>query len=264
MKKLLLPTCFLFVTLITLTLPPTAVADITLERENISWTSDETTVTFQLTFYNPDASTSDWVSGELYAQEYGAFLSGTPVGTFDIPPIPPESFFDVFMEVPRVDLPPSAGEITPWGTGKAVQICSPNWHWDGNVDVIWAGAGGAGQVQAHYGTLQACPGAGGSYIHVVTNCVGPATWTVTGLCAGFNMNLVNEDFSPAPNPVPAGWTGHIAVTANISVPFGTTCCFAVNFTCGGVTVPVQLCVDACDCSLEAESSTWGKVKGLYQ
>jgi hypothetical protein len=253
-----------FCLLLALGLSSPVVADIVLNPEDISWTTEAGIVTFQLHFTNPDQAPTLDASGELFSQEYGAFLPdlGT-IGTFDIPPIPPESFFDVFMEIPLDQLPPSASEILPWV--KSQEHCPPDYHWDGNVDVIWAGPGGQGQVQGHYGTLQACPGYGASCIHVVTACAGNATWAIVGGCAGFTVSLLNEDMTPAPNPVPPGWSGHICVTADASVPLGTTCCIAVNFTCGGVTIPVNLCVDACDCGpISTDPTTWGYLKTLYR
>lgn len=243
-----------------------AAADLVLNQEDIAWTTESGIVTFHLRFYNPDPTVSMLETGEMFAQDFGAFVPDlSPIGTFDIPPIEPESFFDVFFEIPLSQLPPSAHEVLPWQPGKDLLPCPPDWHWDGNVDVIWTGPGGGGMTQAHYGTLQVCPGQGGSYIHVVTNCAGWAAWAVVGLCAGFNATLVNEDLSPAPNPVPPMWSGFIAVTAAAWVPVNTQCCFAVNFTCGGVTIPVNLCVVTCDCGpVLNEVESWGSIKALYK
>lgn len=242
-----------------------AAADLVLNQEDVSWTTETGIVTFHLRFYNPDPTTSALETGEMFAQPYGAFVPDlAPIGTFDIPPIEPESFFDVFFAIPLDQLPPSATEILPWTPDKDVP-CPPDWHWDGNVDVIWTGPFGGGMVQAHYGTLQVCPGQGGSYIHVVTNCPGWAAWAVVGLCAGFNATLVNEDLTPAPNPVPPGWTGFIAVTAAAGTPIGAQCCFTVNFTCGQVTIPVNLCVTTCDCGpIGTQREPWGSIKALYK
>jgi len=251
-------------------LPASATADVALVPEDISWTSVGPDVRFQLRFRNPDPAASEVVSGEIHSQEYGAFAPRYGlIGAFDVPPIPPDSFFDVFVDVPRSQLPESALETLPVpapGAFRVAQVdtCPPDDHWDGNVDVFWSGPGGMGQTFAHHGTLHVCPGAGASYIHTVTGCAGPASWVVAGLCPGFAATLVNEDFTPAPNPVPPGWTGHICVTAAASVPLGTTCCFSVTFTCFGVPVPVNLCVTACQWSpTPVVPSTWGRIKANH-
>jgi len=247
-----------------------------VELALVEWSTDaETDVTqFHLQFYNPDPqSPSLEVSGVVYAQEFGVFLPDLNIiEEYDIPPIPPDSFFDVFFDVPNDQLPPSAGEIlpgmgplAPGVHGVAVQApCPPDVHWDGNVDIIWNGPGGTGQVMAHLGTLYVGPGVGISYIHVVTGCTMPATWTITGVCAGFTAFLVNEDFTPAPNPVPPGWSGHLGVTAAASTPVGTQCCFNLNFTCGTAPATIRLCVDVCDWSTAVEPVTWGHIKSLYR
>ena len=242
------------------------------ELAEASWTTDMDLVTFHLVFHNPDPDTPSLpVSGSVFSQEFGVFLPDQGlIDEFDIPPIPPESFFDVFFEVPLSGLPPTAGEILPGNGplapgvhGVAQPLCPPDDHWDGNVDIFWGVPGALAQVLAHYGTLQVGPGVGNSYIHVVTNCAFPATWTITGLCAGFSATLVNEDLSPAPNPVPAGWTGHICVSAAASVPVGSTCCFKVNFNCGGIPGVIDLCVEVCDWTTPVEPVTWGRIKSLY-
>ena len=240
-----------------------------LAQEDVSWTNVGSDVRFQLRFRNPEVMMSEMVSGEIRSQEYGAFVPDYgPIGTFDVPPIPPESFFDVFVDVPRSQLPESAleihpGPLAPQGFFSVAQVdtCPPDDHWDGNVDVFWIGSGGMGQTWAHHGTLHVCPGQGNSYIHVVTNCAAFAPWAIVGVCPGFSVTLVNEDLTAAPNPVPPGWTGHICVSAAGNVPIGTQCCFAVNFTCLGVMVPVNLCATACPCEpVPVEPTTWGRIK----
>jgi hypothetical protein len=65
--------------------------------------------------------------------------------------------------------------------------------------------------------------------------------------------------------LPVGWSGYILVTAANTVPVGTVCCFAVNFTCLNQTVTVNLCATACDCSgVETESRSWGNIKVQYK
>ena len=243
-----------------------AAADLVLNQEDVTWTTDAGLVTFQMRFHNTGFEFSQLSTGEIYAQPFGAFVESTmPIGTFDIPPTPPESFFDVFVEIPYDQLPPTAAEDMPWDKDAKDLTCPKDWHWDGNVDVIWVGPGGGGAIQVHNATLQVCPGFGGSYIHLVTNCVGNAGWNIAGLCAGFTATLENEDHSPAPSPLPPGWTGFLAVSAPASTPLGTVCCFTVNFTCFGITIPVNLCVTACDCSpIQTKLETWGTIKALFK
>ena len=265
--------CIVAMALLSVCLATQASAGIVLDPENITWTTVGTDVEFHLRFYNPDQVTSGTVTGELRAVEFGVFLPEEEellVGTFDIPPIEPESFFDVFFIVPMSQLPPSAAETmeTMLGSGPSVLNgdCNPDDHWDGNVDVWWAGPGGAGQVLAHIGTIKVCPGGGRSFIHVVTGpCATPIAWAIVGLCAGFNATLVNEDLTPANNPVPGGWSGHIATTAVVGVAAGTVCCFNVNFTCGVQTATINLCATACTCQPTAvEPTNWGAIKALYR
>ena len=242
-----------------------AVADLILTQDNVTWTTTSGIVTFHLRFFNPDQTLSTPTFGELRSQPYGAFVDNLGlIGVFDIPPIEPESFFDVFFEIPLSQLPPSAAEMLPFTKDAADFDCFPDWHWDGNVDVIWGGPHGGGMVNAHHGTLQVCAGQGGSYIHIVTNCPGFLWWNVVGLCAGFTATLVNEDLTAAGNPLAPGWTGHIAVSAAATTPVGTVCCFAINFNCGGVVVPVNLCATVCDCApVGTELSPWGSIKALF-
>ena len=185
-------------------------------------------------------------AGTLRSQEFGAFLPdfGT-IGTFDVPPIEPESFFDVFFEVPLAQLPPSATKVLPGGGPPIGWPCPPDTIWAGNVDVLWDSLGVMVHVNKHLGNLLVNPGAGPSYIHLVTNCAAPAPWAIVGLCAGFNATLVGEDLLPAPNPLPAGWTGFIAVSSPAGTPAGQVCCFQVVLTCNGVPGVIQLCATTC-------------------
>lgn len=237
-----------------------------LQVTAVDWETQGALVVFHVQFYNPDPAPTSPGGGGIYSQEYGAFLpdAGT-IGVFDIPPIEPESFFDVFLDIPYDALPPSAGEILPWLQPMKQFGCGADNHWDGNVDIIWSLPGAPGQVNAHYGTLQVCPGYGNSYIHVVTACPGWANWWFAGVCQGWTVTLVNEDFTPAPNPVAPGWSGHICVSADATVPFGAQCCFSLNFNCGGVVTPVNLCAVACDCGAVADEPTsWGAIKSMYR
>jgi len=254
--------------------PARASAVLGIEHEDIGWTTQNGTVHFTLHFTNPGPDTSKASTGVLYSQEYGAFVPRAgEIGTFSVPSLAPDSFFDIEYDVSLSQLPPSAGEILP-GTssapggvrGVADGGCPPDDHWDGNVDVIWTDPlGGGGETFAHYGTLQSCPGGGNSYIHVVTQCTGTATWSFPPLCVGYTATLVNEDFTPAPAALPPAWSGYICVGSNASVAIGTVCCFQVLFVCNGITVPVDLCVEACDwTTVPTERITWSGIKVLYK
>ena len=243
-----------------------ATAEVVLDPADISWSTENGVVTFTLPFYNDEQVPSEPMAGELFAQEFGAFLPDImSIGPFGIPEIQPESFFDVFVEIPYDQLPPPAEERFDWVNLDKTVTCGSDWHWDGNVDVIWGPAGGP-TVQSHMGTLHVCPGYGGSYIHVITACNGNTTWNFTGVCAGFTANLLDEGFTNAPAVLLPGFTGWVSVTAVGTVPHGTTCNINLNLTCNGVTVPVQLSVLTCDCGtpVEAEDRTWGSIKSLYR
>jgi len=188
-----------------------------------------------------------------------------------LPEMPVDSFFDVFFDIEYSQLPPPPPTSTgptkgsSFGTSAAQDgPCPPDNHWDGNVDVIWANAGGTGQANYHFGTIQVCPGSGKSYIHVITGCTGGVTWGISGGCPGWSANLVNEDFTPAPAVLPPFWTGWICISADASVAIGATCCFDLNLDCGGQLATVNLCASACQCATQNESSTWGRLKGLYR
>jgi hypothetical protein len=113
------------------------------------------------------------------------------------------------------------------------------------VDINWAGAGGVGQVNRHFTSLLVRPGVGSSHVHTLIFCDSLSTWTINGLCPGFTATLLNENFTPAPNPLPANWTGWISVAASNSVPPGTNCCFTVTFVCHGQAGVIDVCAAAC-------------------
>ena len=256
-----------------------AAADV--ELTTVEWNTVGTQVEFHLQFHNPEPVMSGAVMGELHTQPFGAFVEDNGlIGSFDVPPIEPESFFDVYFDVPLSSLPPSAERITPFGGGgggggatqlTANALCPPDLFWAGNVDVWWNGPGGAGQANAHYGTLQICPGVTPSYIHIFGNCPGGASWAFGQMCAGWSAAFLTSDGAgqpngPAPNPLPAGFfDGWIRVAADATVPIGNTCCFVLNMTCGASTVPINVCAEACECPpVPADPSTWGKIKSLYE
>ena len=236
--------------------------------ESVVWTKTANagtapSVHFHLHFVNPvRESPSKPVRGRIKAQEFGVFLpDGPTIGDFTVPQIAGNSFFDVFFDAPLSQLPPEPQIILPQGipapikrpalgtpAGSPYVPCLPDTMWAGNVDVTWAGLGATGQFVRHYAELPVCPGGLPTYIHVKsTDCPIGAPWTVTGLCPGFGATLVNEDKSPAPNPIPPGWTGFIALTAAAVVAPGTTCCPILKFTCDTRPAEIELCVTACDC-----------------
>ena len=256
-------TCFALFLILSLFVSA-ATAEVVLDPNDISWVTDVGVVIFTLTFYNDGQTPSELQSGELSAQAYGAFLPNImSIGTFDIPPIPPESFFDVFVEIPYDQLPPSAEERFDWDGPLKNAVCAKDWHWDGNVDVTWGI--GPPAVNSHLGTIQVCPGYGGSYIHFDTGCNGNITWAITGVCAGFTVSVLDGAFNPAPAVLLPGFSGWIAVSATAATPVGVTCCFTVTLTCNGIPVPIKLCATTCDCEpIETENRAWGSIKSLYR
>jgi len=238
-----------------------------LTPADISWvTIAPATVRFHMMFRNEDPDDqSEAAMGQIMSQPFGVFLPDYgPIGSFNVPPMAPNSFFDVFIDIALNQLPPTAMEVLPWGMmGMArggtsrVQApgCPPDDHWDGNVDINWSSPSGGGQVNKHFGTLQVCPAHGNSYIHALVFCNDPAgaTWSIAGLCPGWSATLVNEGppgvpDGPAPNPVPPGWTGFICISADASVPPGAVCPLTVTFTCNGVDGVIDLQAVACDCT----------------
>jgi hypothetical protein len=250
--------------------PLAALADVELHQVEWQTVSGTGMVRFHFQWYNPDLLLpSGPVSGEAWAQEFGAFLPNQSlIGVFNVPPIEPESFFDVFTEVSLGSLPPPPpeGYTSSKALGGLPGIpCPPGDHWDGNIDIMWGGPGGNGQVNYHIGQIMVCPGLGTSYIHMIAGCAVATPWVIAGVCPGWTVSLLNENMTPAPNPVPPGWTGWIATSANAQVPIGQVCCFRIVFTCGVQTATVQLCATACQCQpVGVEPSTWGTMKAIYR
>lgn len=245
--------------------PPASAA--TVGPPEISWQMlGSSMVRFQLHFHNDDPlETTGSVSGQMFSQEFGVFVPHYGlIGDFNVPPMGPESFFDVFFDVPLSDLPPEPGTEPRLGVSAAQDEPCPPPMWVGNVDVIWAGDGGAGQVNQHYGTVGVCPGGPASCLHVVTGCAGNVTWAVRNVCPGWSVALYNEDWSAAPALLPPGWSGHICVSAGANIPVGAICCFSVDFTCAGVTATVNVCAQACDCPTPTMRETWGRIKTIYR
>jgi hypothetical protein len=260
---------FALLTLMLAATAPAARADVELHSVDWQTLSGTGVVRFHLQWHNPDQLTSSLpVSGQVWAQQFGVFVPNEGlIGSFDVPPIEPESFFDVFIEVPLSSLPqpPEEGHVAKPAQGLPPIPCPPGDHWDGNIDIMWGGPGGSGQVNYHIGQIMVCPGLGRSLIHMIGGCAAAMPWVIQGVCPGWTVSLLNEDLTPAPNPVPAGWTGWIATSANAAVPVGQVCCFSVVFTCGAQSAAVQLCATACQCvSVGVEPNTWGVVKSLYR
>ena len=245
--------------------PPAIAAEVS--PPEIDWQMAGTDVVrFHLRFHNPDPlDPTGPVSGSMHSQEFGVFLPDYGlIGTFNVPPIEPESFFDVFFDVPLSSLPPNPGSrpaLSP--EGDPLPPCPPI-GWFGNVDVNWSGPGGAGQVNYHFTQVGVYAGGAPGCVHVITQCAGPASWVIGNVCQGWIVTLVNEDFSPAPNPVPANWTGHVCVWAPPGTNVGTVCCPTLDFTCAGVTARINVCAQVCDPATPARHETWGRLKMLYR
>jgi hypothetical protein len=234
----------------------------------ISWQMVGTDVVrFQLHFHNANpVEPTLGVQGAMHSQEFGAFLPDYGlIGTFVIPPMEPESFFDVFFDVPLSALPPSQGGGGGGGGLRAALLdpCPPP-IWVGNVDVNWFGPGGVGQVNKHYGDIGVCAGGPPSCLHVITMCPGNLTWAFVMNCPGWTVTLLNEDYSPAPALLPPNWTGWVCVSANASVLMGSQCCFNLNLVCAGVTATIDVCAFACGCPVKVEQGTWGRIKSMYR
>lgn len=244
-------------------------ADVELTEAGWQTLSATGTVQFHLRWHNPSLTESSLlVTGEAWAQQYGAFLPNESlIGPFQVPPMMPDSFFDVFFEVPLSALPPSATETyasKPSGGLPGIP-CPPGDHWDGNIDILWGGPGGQGHVNYHIGQIMVCPGLGTSLLHMIVGCPQAAGWVINGVCPGWTVTLRNENQTLAPNPLPANWTGWIAISAGAGVPIGSVCCFNIVFTCGVQTATVQLCATACQCpTVGVERGTWGTVKQIFR
>jgi hypothetical protein len=258
---------------------PVASADVVLTKTE--WEMlDIHTVQFHLQYHNPSPTTAGTVHGEVYSQRFGAFVPREGlIHEFDIPPIEPESFFDVFFEVDVSQLPPSAERLREELAGLAPTAsspCPPDTFWAGNVDVNWFGPGGVGQANAHYGTVFVRPGGGASFLHVIVDCAVPpgATWNLVNPCpATWTVNFLASNMQglpngPAPNPIPASpppWDGWLAFSASNGVAVGDTCCANLNLTCGNVPATIRVCAEACEWPpVEVAPTTWGRIKALYR
>ena len=213
-------------------------------------------IRFHMRFHNRDTgSPSQAASGDVMPQMFGVFLpdaSPTPIGHFDVPSLAADSFFDVFFDVPALQLPANPPTQLPGGGPNPNDPCPPDTNWIGNVDVHFSNPAGVPPSTWHKGDVLVYPGAGTSLIHMLEDCgvATGATWAISGLCPGFHATLVeNDKVTPAPNPLPPGWSGYITITADASVLPGTTCCFDILFDCGGLPATLEVCATACDWSL---------------
>lgn len=225
------------------------------------------TVRFQLHFSNPDPFEYTLeVSGEMRSQEFGVFLPDYgQIGVFNVPPMAPNSFFDVFFDVPLNLLPPNPLQGSGFSTSQAPLVECPPKMWVGNVDVFWSGPGGAGQVNYHAGDIGVCPGGAASCLHVVTGCENNMTWMINNPCPpGWTVTLENQDGTPAPALLPANWMGWLCVTAAGNIPVGDQCCYSVDFWCNGVKATVNVCAFACECLIGTQQDTWGHIKSIYR
>jgi hypothetical protein len=242
-------------------------AAVQVSPPEISWQMVGTDVVrFQLHFYNADPLESTLgVQGSKHSQEFGAFLPQYGlIGDFDVPPMAPSSFFDVFFDVPLSALPPSPG-VGPGPGLRATQVgpCPPP-IWVGNVDVNWSGPGGAGQVNKHYGDIGVCPDGPPSCLHVITMCPGNLTWAFVMNCPGWTVTLLNQDLTLAPAILPPNWMGWVCISANANVPVNSQCCLNLNLVCGGVPATINVCAFACECVTSAQQGTWGRIKTMYR
>ena len=221
---------------------------------NVQSSSGVPAVQFHLHWVNPPGNSNPTgaISGSVMSQMFGVFEPDIgPIGNFNVPAIQVGSFFDVFFEIPLDNLPPAPQQVLPGGGPTPNSPCSPQDHWDGNVDVNFSGPAGGGSSTWHNGKIMVCPGAGSSFIHVVTGCglAAGTSWVMSALCPGFNATLVEEDrVTPAPNPLPPGWHGFISTSATAAVVPGTVCCFTIQFVCGSTPSLIYMCATACNWS----------------
>ena len=176
----------------------------------------------------------------VFAQDYGH------IGQFDVPPIPPNSFFDIFIDIPLADLPPEPQEILPGGGPGPGSPCPEDTSWSGNVDIQWAGPGGSGIVGRHFTNLLVRPGTGSSHIHTLVFCNSPAGRSGRSrTCVPAGPRRCSTRTSRRRRTrLPPGWTGWISVAAVAAIPPGASCCFTVTFVCDGHPGVIDVCAEA--------------------
>src|SRR5439155_17904317 len=123
---------------------------------------------------------------------------------FEVPPVSPNSFFDVFFDVCQANLPDLPLKFAPGSQSSQVaaatkfpsavaSTCTADPHNDGNVDITWKeGSTVTGDVHKHIASLLVCPGHGFSLIGLEVGCLSSTEpWAVTVACPGFSATLVN-------------------------------------------------------------------------
>ena len=136
------------------------------------------------------------------------------IGHFDVPPIAPMSFFDVFFgDVParRSAAQPGAADSRQPAAGRLAVLHGGSLARERRRHL--SGTGGSGTVNRHFGEMPLCPGAGPTNLFVETGCT-PVPWARRGAsrgCAPASRPRCSTPTSRrAPNPVPAGWVGLIS------------------------------------------------------
>jgi hypothetical protein len=157
-----------------------------------------------------------------------------------------KSFFDVFLEIPEPSCRRSRRTSSPGRTTRRIavpagyELVGQRRHPVERLGCHW-------QNNYHFTQLLVRPGSGSSHIHALIFCGAAtgATWSITGLCPGWTATLLNENFTPAPNPVAAGMDGLDQRGRRAGVPSGSHCCFSVNFICDGEPATIDVCAEAC-------------------
>jgi hypothetical protein len=277
MHHVVRPSASLIAALIFLTMLSVQAPAITLD--DIAWENlgdnPVPTVVFTATFRNEATEDSEPVDGTINAQPFGAFLPNVSlICDFHVPSLPPGATFDVVCEIDIGELPPDPDRFDiagnrinpPPGTPGIRTSCPLPDFWGGGVDVFWIGDGDV-EVILHRGILPVCPGRGTSFIRVLMDCGVPdqVGWSFSELCPGWEADLLDDNYDPAPNPLPAGpFQGWIAVSTD--APIGEVCEFNMDLTCGDAIGLIEMTGEACDCDLQVpvEPSTWGRIKNLHR
>jgi hypothetical protein len=206
------------------------------------------------------------VTGQIHSQFLGAFVPRFRlISDFTVPDIAAMDSFDVVVMVPFCLLPPEfpcPGKARPLDEEA---LCIEDEFWDGGVEVVWSGPAGSGRTNRHLGRARICGGRETARVPIRTNCASSAAWTVNNLCPGFSARLEGNDFSAAPNPIPPGWEGFLAVTSEAGVPDEATCPFAVELICLTAAACVEVAAEVCDaCTVPVVPVTWGSIKARYR
>jgi hypothetical protein len=206
------------------------------------------TARFHVRWINDDPQTATApTSGSLVSQEFAAFVGDyLTIGMFDLPAMDPGETRDLYFDKAVSSLPPEPLESVPFGGAPTGWPCPQDSIWSGGVHVRWDSAGGQGSLIRHIGHLMVDPGAGASFIRMSNTSSAEADWEITGLTAGFEAALVADDrTTPAPSPLPAGWTGYIAVSSPAATPDGESCCFGLALSSNKVVDTLHVCATTC-------------------